>query len=117
MLRALAGTIDLFRPSKAEGYDGKITYTKSVIHNAKLSQPSHGWNTDTGGSVRTETATLYYNPTHSSMSPALLPPIRRGDILCRSSEATEPSAERFTVQSVTEHPFRGKLHHYEVVLV
>ena len=118
MVRALAGTYDMFRPSKASGYDGKITYTKTTITNAKLSQPSHGWTVDTAGSVRTETATLYYNPSQSSMSSALDPLFKVGDMLCKASPtATEPSAERLTVQSITEHTARGVLHHYEVVLI
>lgn len=116
MVRALAGSYDLFRPSKASGYDGAMTYTKVTIFNAKLSQPSHGWTIDTAGSMRTETATLYYNPNHSSMSSVLDPLFKTGDIICKASDATEPSAERLTVQSITEHTARGSLHHYEVVL-
>ena len=114
---ALVNKLDLFRPSKATGYNGAITYTKATLSNIKLGQPSKGWTTDTSGAVRSATATLYYNAGHSAQSPLLSPVFKEGDILCNASSATTPADDRFTVQAVTEQTFKGALHHYEVVLV
>ena len=114
---ALVNVLDLFRPSKASGYDGVVTYTKTTISNIKLGQPSKGWTTDTAGSVRSSTATLYWNVGHSSMSTSLSPVFKEGDIICAHSSATTPDDDHWTVQAVTEQFFKGQLHHYEVVLV
>ena len=117
MVEALANRIDLFRPVKASGYNGAVTYTKATLSGIKLAQPSRGWTVDTAGSVRQVTATLYWNAGHSGESPVLTPPFQTGDIICTESQSTTPSDDRFTVQSVTEHTFKGVIHHYEVVLV
>ena len=114
---ALVSTLDLFRPSKASGYNGAITYTKATLTGIKLGQPTKGWTTDTAGSVRSATATLYWNVGHSGQSPAMTPVFKEGAILCAVSSAKTPASDHFTVQAVTEQTFKGSLHHYEVVLV
>ena len=117
MVIALAGRLDQFRPTKAAGYDGAVTWSKATLSGVKLGQPSKGWSLDTAGAVRMNTATLYWNVGHSGQKPALVPPFQPGDVICSPSQGTSPGTERLTVQAVTEQTFKGVLHHYEVVLV
>lgn len=136
---ALGRTLYLFRPSKATGYNGTITYTRSVLTGCKLGQPSKGWTVDTAGAMRSATATLYWNFGHSVQTPTLDPLFKEGDIISTRpalrkvqdsrfilEDATDivgdrqgevPSDVEFTINTVTEHTFKGVLHHYEVVLV
>lgn len=117
VISALVRNLDLFRPTKGSSYDSPVSYSKATLTGIKLGQPSKGWTVDTAGSVRSSTATLYWNIGHSGQSPALSPVFKVGDILCQPSDSSEPSDDRLTVQSVTEQTFKGVLHHYEVVLV
>lgn len=117
VINALVNSLDLFRPSKASGFDGVVTYAKSTLSNIKVGQPSRGWTVDTAGSTRSATATLYWNVGHSGQAPALTPAFKVGDIICNHSDDLTPSDDHLTVQAITRQTFKGVLHHYEVVLV
>ena len=136
---ALGRTLWQFRPSKAPGYNGAVTYTRCKLTNCKLGQPTKGWTTDTAGAMRAASASLFWNVGHSGQEPALDPFFQEGDIIstrpalrsvrdasfdvqdsqdiCGDRQGETPSDIEYTVRSVTEHTFKGVIHHYEVVLV
>lgn len=114
---ALTSSFSLYRPQKASGYDGAVTYTRARLDGVKLAQPSRGWTVDSAGATRSVTATLYYNFGKSAQNPTLTPIFERGDILTDVSEEDVPIPSKFIVQAVTEHTFKGIPHHLEVVLV
>ena len=116
MVNALSNSVDIFRPSKGEGYNGAVIYQKATLYNIKLAQPTRGWTVDTGGAMRSVTATLYFNVGHSSVVGGLEPIFAVGDMVCDVSGDSEPSEERLVVRSVTVQRFKGSVHHYEVVL-
>lgn len=117
MVTALQNRLDLFRPYKPAGYDSETTYTKYVLSNVKLNQPSTGWTVGTDGSMQKKTATLFYNFGRSASSGSAPELFKAGDIICTPSQSVVPSADRFVVQAVTTHTFKGSEHHLEVVLV
>ena len=138
MVEALGRTLYHFRPVKADGYNGATTFMRTVLTNCKLGQASKGWIVDTAGSTRSASAVMYWNFGHSEQTPQLDPLFREGDIIAThpalrkvkdaryiladvfsevgDTQGDVPSDVEFTVQSVQEHTFKGKLHHYEVVL-
>lgn len=113
---ALVSQLDLFRPYKQTDTSGKITYRKVSIFNVKLNQNSSAWVTDTTGAVQSKSATLFYNNGISSHSSLLSPLFQAGDIVCETTDDKEPPIDRLVVRNVTEHTFKGALHHIEVVL-
>lgn len=113
---ALVSELSLFRPYKQTDTSGKITYRKISLFNVKLNQNSSAWVTDTTGAVQSKGATLFYNIGISSQSTLLSPLFQTGDIVCNATSFKEPPVDRLVVKSVTEHTFKGSLHHIEVVL-
>lgn len=115
VVNALVSKFTLFRPDKETTTKGKQSFTSSVLKNVKLSQSASAWVTNTSGAVQSKSATLYFNYEKSSQTPAYTPLFQAGDIICEGTP-TSPPADRFVVSSVTEHSFKGKKHHIEVVL-
>lgn len=113
---ALVNEVSLYRPQKEIGTAGKQTFDFATVHNVKLAQASYAWNNDTTGATSIKSAVLYYNFDSSFQDPVMAPRFKAGDIVCIGHSGASPSDDRFVVKSVTEHTFKGKRHHFEVVL-
>ena len=113
---ALVSEVSLYRPQKETGTAGKQTFDFATVYNVKLAQTSYAWNNDTTGATSIKSAVLYYNFDSSFQDPEMSPRFKAGDIVCVANDGPSPSDDRFVVKSVTEHTFKGKRHHFEVVL-
>lgn len=113
---ALVSEVSLYRPQKETSTAGKQTFSFSTVYNVKMSQPSQAWTNDITGATSLKSCTLYYNFDTSFQNPLMSPHFKVGDIVCINHTGENPSEDRFVVKNVTEHTFKGKKHHLEVVL-
>ena len=113
---ALVSEVSLYRPQKETSTAGKQTFSFATVHNVKLAQSSKGYTNDVTGETSLRSSVLYYNFDSSFQEPVLSPRFKAGDIVCVGHTGSSPSDDRFVVKSVTEHTFKGKRHHFEVVM-
>ncbi len=113
---ALVSEVSLYRPQKETTTTGKQTFSFATVYNVKLNQSSQGWTNDITGATSLKSCTLYYNFDTSFQDPVMSPRFKVGDIVCVDYNGSSPSEDRFVVKNVTEHTFKGKRHHLEVVL-
>lgn len=116
VVHALVSEVSLYRPQKETNTTAKQTFSFASVYNVKLAQSSYGFSNDTTGETSIKSGVLYYNFDTSFQDPVMTPRFKAGDIICVDHKGSTPSSDRFVVKSVTEHQFKGKRHHLEVVL-
>ena len=117
LLSTLSEEYSVFRQS-GDGLLVRSGWVKAKVSGVKLAQPSHGWTVGASGAVNESTATLFFHPGKSVITPVsgTWDGLKVGDILCDLTDSTEPPAERFVIKDIKRQSFKGRFHHFEMVL-
>ncbi|MGP1507451.1 MAG: hypothetical protein ACTTJW_01035 [Sphaerochaeta sp.] len=116
-MSTLSEEYSVFRPS-GDGLLIRSGFARARVSGVKLAQPSHGWSIEANGAVNESTATLFFHPGKSTITPVSgeWNSLQVGDILCNLTDAAEPPSERFVVKRITRQSFKGRFHHFEMML-
>lgn len=117
LLSTLSEEYSVFRKS-GDGLLVPSGFKKAKVSNVKLAQPSHGWTVGTNGAVNERTATLFFHPDKSLITSISgdWNGFEVGDMVCSLTDADRPPEDRFVVKSITKQSFKGRFHHFEIVL-